>query len=133
LIDFFDFIAVNYGELSLAEIKPALVRSWLASLKENSIASKSINRKISALKSFFKYQLRNKVIVVSPMTTIASLKVNKRLPSFIEQKDTATLFKHIEFPETWRGKTDRLLLKIFYQTGIRLAELINLKTIQVDT
>jgi integrase/recombinase XerC len=132
LTDFFDFISPNYGELSLPEIKPALVRSWLASLKEKNIASKSINRKISSLKSFFKFQLRNKAIIASPMTTIVSLKVSKRLPSFIEQKDTATLFKYIEFPDTWKGKTDHLLLKVFYQTGIRLTELINLKKGQVD-
>jgi integrase/recombinase XerC len=132
LIDFFDFITLNYGELSLPDIKPSLVRSWLASLKENSIASKSVNRKISALKSFFKFQLRNKTIAASPMATIVSLKVSKRLPSFIEQKDTNTLFTHVEFPDTWLGKTDHLLLKIFYQTGIRLSELINLKTSQVD-
>jgi integrase/recombinase XerC len=132
LIDFFDFISLNYGELSLPEIKPALVRSWLASLKEKNIASKSVNRKISSLKSFFKFQLRNKAIIASPMTTIVSLKVSKRLPSFIEQKDTATLFKYIDFPDTWKGKTDHLLLKVFYQTGIRLTELINLKKGQVD-
>jgi integrase/recombinase XerC len=132
LIDFFDFITLKYGALPLADIKPALVRSWLASLKEKDVASKSVNRKISALKSFFKYQLRNQTIVVSPMTTIVSLKVSKRLPSFIEQKDMALLFKHTEFPCTWKGKTDQLLLKIFYQTGIRLSELINLKQSQVD-
>ena len=133
LVDFFDFVTVKYGDLSLSDIKPALVRTWLASLKEKNIASKSVNRKISSLKSFFKYQLRNNAIVVSPMAAIASLKVSKRLPSFIEQKDTNTLFRHIEFPETWKGKTDHLLLKIFYQTGIRLTELINLKKSQVDT
>jgi len=132
LIDFFDFITLQYGDVSLPDIKPALVRSWLASLKEKNFTSKSVNRKISTLKSFFKYQLRNQTIIVSPMATIISLKVSKRLPSFIEQKDTASLFKHIEFPDTWQGKTDRLLLKIFYQTGIRLSELINLKQSQVD-
>src|SRR5204862_8240427 len=91
-----------------------------------------INRKISTLKSFFKYQLRIDAIVVSPMSTIVSLKVGKRLPSFVEQKDISTLFKTIEFPNTWQGKTDYLLLKLFYQTGIRLSELINLKESQID-
>ena len=133
LIGFFDFITLKYGDLPLPDIKPTLVRTWLASLKEKKIASKSVNRKISTLKSFFKYQLRNRAIVVSPMATIVSLKVSKRLPSFVDQKDTATLFKHIEFPDTWQGRTDHLLLKLFYQTGIRLNELINLKKSQVDT
>jgi integrase/recombinase XerC len=129
---FLDFIIIQYGLLPLTEITPAIVRTWLASLKQDGIASKSINRKISALKSFFKYQLRIQTIQFSPMTTIVSLKVSKRLPSFIEQKDISTLFKHVEFPETWEGSTNRLLLQIFYQTGIRLSELINLKVSQVD-
>jgi integrase/recombinase XerC len=132
LESFFEFITRQYGALQLKQITPALARTWLASLKKDDIVSKSINRKISTLKSFFKYQLRIGEIEVSPMSTIVSLKVNKRLPSFIEQKDISTLFKHVEFPETWEGKTERLLLQIFYQTGIRLSELINLRTAHVD-
>ncbi|MEJ7671649.1 MAG: tyrosine-type recombinase/integrase [Chitinophagaceae bacterium] len=66
------------------------------------------------------------------MATIASLKVSKRLPSFIEEKDIDTLFEHVQFPDTWEGETNRLLLQIFYQTGMRLSELINLKESQID-
>ena len=132
LKDFFDFIETNYGQLSLTEISTTLIRSWLANLKHNKIVPKSINRKISTLKSFFKYQLRKETISVSPMATIVSLKVNKRLPSFIEEKEMTTLFKDVEFPDTWEGKTNRLMLQIFYQTGMRLSELINLKESQID-
>ena len=132
LEDFLTFITDNYGAVALTEISAGLVRTWLASLKQNRIASKSINRKISALKSFFKYQLRKEIISVSPMTTIASLKVSKRLPSFIEEKEINTLFDHLEFPDTWEGRTNRLMMQIFYQTGMRLSELVNLKEAQVD-
>ena len=132
LKDFFDFIEIKYGDLSLAEISATLIRTWLAGLKQNKMASKSINRKISTLKSFFKYQLRKETISVSPMATIVSLKVSRRLPSFIEEKEIDTLFHHVEFPDTWEGKTNRLLLQIFYQTGMRLSELINLKVSQID-
>lgn len=132
LKDFFDFIEIKYGDLSLAEISATIIRTWLAGLKQNKMASKSINRKISTLKSFFKYQLRKETISVSPMATIVSLKVSKRLPSFIEEKEIDTLFHHVEFPATWEGKTNRLLLQIFYQTGMRLSELINLKESQID-
>ncbi len=132
LEDFFDFIVIKYGNLSLNEISATLIRTWLVNLKQNKIASKSINRKISTLKSFFKYQLRRETLSVSPMATIASLKVSKRLPSFIEEKDIDTLFQHVQFPDTWEGETNRLLLQIFYQTGIRLSELINLKESQID-
>ncbi len=66
------------------------------------------------------------------MSAISALKVSKRLPSFIGDKDMSTLFNYVDFPETWDGKTNRLLLQIFYSTGMRLSELINLKESQVD-
>ena len=68
----------------------------------------------------------------SPMATIISPKVGKRLPQFVEKKDIDTLFDHVEFPDNWAGRTDRLLLQILYNTGIRQAELIGLKENQVD-
>ena len=132
LTGFFDFIVLQYNSVSLREISASVVRSWLASLKEDKAASKTINRKISTLKSFFKYQLKMNNVEFSPMTSVSSLKISRRLPSFIEQKDINTLFKYVDFPETWEGKTNYLLLMIFYQTGIRLSELINLKESQVD-
>lgn len=132
LRDFFDFTQENYGETSLNEITTSIIRTWLASLKQNNISSKSINRKISTLRSFFKHQLKMQTITVTPVTAIAALKVNKRLPSFIEQKDINTLLQHVEFPDTWDGKTNQLLIQIFYETGIRLSELINLKQSQID-
>lgn len=133
LTSFFSFITQTFGELDLQDIKPAVVRSWLALLKEEGMESKSINRKISSLKSFFKYLLRQEVITVSPMATVISPKVNKRLPQFVEKKDVETLFKYVEFPDDWQGKTDRLILELFYNTGMRQAELVNLKESQLDS
>jgi integrase/recombinase XerC len=66
------------------------------------------------------------------MASILSLKISKSLPSFIQQNDINTLFNYVEFPKTWEGKTERLLLAIFYYTGIRLSELINIKELHVD-
>lgn len=122
----------NMQEPALAEIAPPFVRSWLASLKEAKNSAKTINRKISSLKSFFKYYLRTGQLEQSPMTTIVSPKMPKRLPVYVEQKDTNTLFQHVEFPDTWPGKTDRLILAIFYNTGMRLSELVNLKESQIN-
>ena len=132
LAGFFDFLQVQFEESSLAGIKPTYVRTWLAQLKSQGISSKTINRKISSLKSFFKYQLRQGLITVSPMATIISPKSGKRLPQYVEKKDIDTLFDHVEFPDTWTGRTDRLLLQVLYNTGIRQAELIGLKESQVD-
>jgi integrase/recombinase XerC len=127
LTSFFDFLVIQFGNMPLAEIKPTFIRSWLADMKQHGMESKSINRKISTLKSFFKYQLRQQTLSVSPMTAIISPKVNKRLPQFVDKKDITTLLTDVEFPNTWAGKTDELILQLFYNTGMRQAELAGLK------
>jgi integrase/recombinase XerC len=132
LIAFFDYLNITFGEIPLPDIKAAFIRSWLADMKEKGLESKTIGRKISTLKSYFKYQLKQQAITVSPMSTIISPKVSKRLPQYVEQKDINTLFQHVEFPDTWEGQTHKLLLQLFYNTGVRLAELTGLKETQVD-
>lgn len=127
LIDFFDFISITFGETELSQISHALVRSWLAGLKDSGLSAASINRKISTLKAFFKFQIRAGLIRQSPMARVVAPKKEKRLPAFVAGKDMATLFQHVTFPDTWKGQTDRLLLLLFYQTGMRLSEAIGLK------
>src|SRR5690242_9284268 len=78
LRDFFDFLARQYGEMPLQEVTHYIVRGWLAGLKEQGLASKSLNRKISSLRSFFKHQLRMGNISISPMTNVISPKNGKR-------------------------------------------------------
>jgi len=132
LVQFFDFIALDFGEAALSAISPAFIRSWLASLKDGGLSSRSVNRKISTLKSFYKYQIRSGMVEQSPMIAITGPKAGKRLPVYVEQKDIHVLFGGVVFPGDWEGETDRLLLAIFYQTGMRLSELVNLRERQVD-
>ncbi len=132
LISFFDFIEKQYWNTPIADIKSVFVRSWLVDLKSSGMESKSLNRKISTLKSFFKFQIRQGVIQETPMSTIISPKVSKRLPQFVAEADTDTLFTHVEFSDDWEGKTHRLILLLFYSTGMRQAELLNLKESQID-
>ena len=132
LTAFFDFLLTRFSETQITNVKSTFVRSWLAELKERGMESKSINRKISTLKSFFKYQLRQQTITVSPMTAIISPKVSKRLPQFVDKKDVTTLLTHVEFPDTWAGKTDQLILHLFYNTGMRQAELTGLKETDIS-
>lgn len=132
LTSFFDFIEMQFGTILLSEINTSFVRSWLATLKEKGIESKSINRKISTLKSFFKYQLKLGLLVDSPMAIIQSTKVKKRLPQFVAETDINTLFNYVEFPDDWNGNTERLLCQLLYNTGIRQAELMNLKEAHID-
>jgi integrase/recombinase XerC len=133
LVQFFDHMGLQFGIKALPEISPSFIRSWLASLKDEGISSRSINRKISSLKSYYKYQIRSGTVEQSPMRAITSPKAGKRLPVYVEQRDTASLFANIEFPDNWEGRTERLLLAIFYQTGMRLSELVNLREQQVDS
>lgn len=133
LISFFDYICTQYGEIEPNQLSHIYIRSWLASLKDARLTAKSINRKISSLKSFFKYQQKTGVIKQTPMGKIISPKNEKRLPSFVADKDIRVLFDHVEFPDSWQGKTERLLMLLFYNTGMRLSEVINLKESQVNS
>ncbi len=132
LLQFFVYVSDQFDKPSVEKITASFVRSWLAELKEEKISSKTINRKISSLKTFFKYLLKQGIIKQTPMTTTVSPKISKRLPSYVEEKDIKNLFDFIEFTDDWKGKTDRLILLVFYNTGMRLNELINLKESQLD-
>jgi integrase/recombinase XerC len=129
---FFDYIVTQYGEMPLETISHIYIRSWLAGLKDEKNTSKTINRKISTLKSFFKYQLKTGKIKQTPMAKIVAPKNEKRLPHFVDQKDIRALFEHVEFTDDWPGKTERLLMQLFYSTGMRLSELIGLKESSVN-
>lgn len=132
LEQFFQFLISQYDGPTLPGITSTFVRSWLAEMRSEKITPKSLNRKISSLKSFFKYQIKLGAITQTPMLTIVSPRVNKRLPSFVTQNDMEVLRTNSEFSTDWKGRTNELLLNIFYNTGMRLAELINLKESQVD-
>jgi integrase/recombinase XerC len=142
LEQFFAFLESQFDAPAIESISPIFIRSWLAELKEDKISSKSINRKISTLKSFFRYLMKTGVIKQTPMTTIISPKISKRLPSFINENATARLFDNKEQEENdvlnnkkdngWELKTDKLILSLFYETGIRVSELVSLKEKHID-
>jgi integrase/recombinase XerC len=132
LLQFFHFLDHQFGRTVMSEISSSFIRTWLASLKDENISSRSIRRKISSLKSFFKFQLLKGILKQTPMTGISSPKMGKKLPVYVEQKDIQNLFSQVEFPDTWQGQTDKLLLSIFYNTGMRLSELINLREDQLN-
>ncbi len=133
LVHFFDFLEIQFGNVRIKEISQSFVRSWLASLKDDDNTARTINRKISTLKSFFKYQLKNGVIENTPMFTITAPKISKRLPVFINEKDLKDLTKALATnTEDWDGLNTKMLITVFYSTGMRLSELINLREKQVD-
>ncbi|MDP9229862.1 MAG: tyrosine-type recombinase/integrase [Bacteroidota bacterium] len=133
LLQFFSFLQANFDNLSIEEISHTFIRSWLASLKDEKLTSKSINRKISTLRSFFKYQLKTGIIAHSPLSQIISPKNSQRLPVFIKETDTHELLTSLSnHTEDWKSLNAKMLITLFYNTGMRLGELISIKKHQID-
>ena len=133
LSHFFSFTENQFGHTEINKIDYNIIRSWLAKLKQGGMSSKTINRKISCLKSFFKYQLKQGLIQVSPMAKIVSPKNGKRIPVFVKEDDVKEITKTLNTAtEDWRSLNTKMLISIFYATGMRLSELINLKERQID-
>lgn len=133
LHDWAQFLGKEMNVDLIAQVNPSFIRSWLASLREVGVTPRSIIRKISALKSFYKFLLRTGVISISPMTQITAPKMGKSLPVFIKEDEAVALGELVAVSsEDWKGMNTRLLITLFYYTGMRLSELINLKDQQVE-
>lgn len=133
LHDWAQFLGQEMNVDLIAQVNPSFIRSWLASLREVGVTPRSIIRKISALKSFYKFLLRTGVISISPMTQITAPKMGKSLPVFIKEDEAVALGELVAVSsEDWKGMNTRLLITLFYYTGLRLSELINLKDQQVE-
>jgi integrase/recombinase XerC len=133
LIDFIDFLVLQFGGVELKNVNHSFVRSWMASKKEKGLNAKSINRKISTLKSFFKYHLKTGTIERTPMTRVISPKISKRLPVFVQEAEMQKLVQTLyQSTDDWKSLNSKMLITIFYATGMRLSELIGLKEKQID-
>jgi integrase/recombinase XerC len=114
------------------EISFQIIRTWIASLLEKGINPRSVNRKISTLKTYFKFLIREGELVENPMMKVVAPKSKKRLPVFIEEDQIASLLNEVQFEEGFVGQRNKLIIELFYVTGIRLSELINIKISDVD-
>ncbi|MDH4091115.1 MAG: tyrosine-type recombinase/integrase [Cyclobacteriaceae bacterium] len=133
LDQFSDFLGTNHPEHKTEEADYGIIRAWIIHLVECGIEPLSVNRKIACLRTFFKFLLKQDVIPKDPMVKIGILKTRKKLPSFVKESDMVNLLDGENFNEdTLEGMRDKLILELFYATGIRLSELITLKENQVD-
>lgn len=114
------------------EATATMIRSWMAEMMQEEISARSVIRKASALRTFYHFLLKEGTINVDPMVKISAPKMPSRLPVFVTQKDIGMLFREIEFPNTFNGLRDRLIMEMFYATGIRLSELITMKDADVN-
>jgi len=117
---------------SLLEVTNKDIRNWMVFLMGNDYSPLSVNRKLSSLKSFFKYLHKNNYINTSPAKNITGPKMNKVLPNFVKDSDMGRLFTSWEDESTFEGVRDKNILDVFYSTGIRCAELVGLKDNDVD-
>ena len=125
---FFNYLEEKLEINQLSDVHTEDIRSWIISLLEDeSLQAKSVSRMISAVKAFYRYKLKIKELSVNPTLTIQSPKVPKKLPQYVEQKDMEHLFSDIPFEDSFEGLRDRTILELFYATGMRLSELLNLK------
>ena len=120
------------AELDFTTVDADVVRNWVMHLMDEGRAATSVNRKLSSLRSFYRFLLRKKAITVNPMAKVVGPKKKKPLPSFVKEKDMDRLLDGLTFEEGFEGCRDRMVLEMFYATGMRLSELIGLDDADVD-
>jgi integrase/recombinase XerC len=128
----FAYLSSQFNGVPIQEITSPILRSWLAELKEDHLTAKSIARKLSTLKAFFKYLQKQEQISTNPAAQLTAPKLSKRLPHFLKEEEIVGLLRPDAFEDTWKGKTNYLVIKLFYASGMRLSELCKLKEAQID-
>jgi len=126
LTQFFQFTADQYGHQDIHRIDHKGVRNWMISMMDDNMSARSVNRKITTLKSFFKYLMREGIVQSTPMDKILTPKQSKKLPEFVEVEKMNELLDRHEFGDDFSGMRNRLIIELLYATGMRRAELIHL-------
>ena len=129
---FEEYFKKTDAELDFRSVHSDNVRNWMVSLMDEGRTETSVNRKLSSLRSFYRFLLRRKEITVNPMLKVVGPKKKKPLPSFVREKDMDRLLDEVPFGGGFEGCRDRTILEMFYATGMRLSELIGLNDADVD-
>ena len=132
LREFEEYFKKTDAELDFRSVHSDNVRNWMVSLMDEGRTETSVNRKLSSLRSFYRFLLRRKEITVNPMLKVVGPKKKKPLPSFVREKDMDRLLDEVPFGGGFEGCRDRTILEMFYATGMRLSELIGLNDADVD-
>jgi integrase/recombinase XerC len=132
LLQFQDYLQKSYEISEPESATYVMVRSWIVSLAEKKLSPVSINRKIACLRSYYKYLMRQEIIAKDPMQKIRVMKTSKKLPSFVKEREMETMLNHAGDDTTFEGLRTKLILELFYGTGIRLSELLHLKESNIN-
>ena len=127
-----EFAQEECGKFNPLEVEAELIREWIVSLMDRGYTSTSVNRKLSSLRSFYKYLLRQGEVTKDPLCKITGPKNKKPLPVFLKESEMNKLLDETDFGEGFEGCRDHLIIEMFYATGIRLSELIGLDDKDVD-
>lgn len=127
-----EFAQEEYGKFDPLEVEAELIREWIVSLMDRGYTSTSVNRKLSSLRTFYKYLLKQGEVVVDPLCRIKGPKNKKTLPVFLKESEMNRLLDETDFGKGFKGCRDRLIIEMFYVTGMRLSELIGLDDKDVD-
>lgn len=125
LVQFLEFSLIETKD-DLIEVRPVNIRGWIVDLMENDFSARTVNRKLSTLRTFFKYLLKEGILQSSPIKTVNGPRISKPLPSFAKTEQLDSLKIDDLFQKDFSGIRDRLMFEILYQTGIRSSELIGL-------
>ena len=126
------FIKVTFKLENLEEVNYSLIRSWIVSMVDNEISNITVNRKIQSLKAFYKFLLKTKQIEINPLLKHKALKTPKILQIPFSEKELDNVLNNLQFPDGFDGIRDKLIIDLFYTTGIRRTELINLKISNIN-
>ncbi|HSD13470.1 MAG TPA: tyrosine-type recombinase/integrase [Flavobacterium sp.] len=125
--EFENFLKTHDVDSVLETVGYSQIRSWIVFLVENNVSNTSVNRKISSLKSFYKFLLKTKQIEVNPLQKHKSLKTSKKIQIPFSEKELELVFEENDYPDDFEGIRNRLIIELFYATGMRRAELIALE------
>lgn len=132
LDQFVQFCTEMVGEFNVNTIDNRIIRNWVIKLMEEGHSARTVNRKVTTLKSFFRYLMKLKIIENNPASSVPLPKIKKYLPFFVEQNNLNHLLDDGYFLNSFTGVRDKLIINLFYGTGVRLSELINLKDSDID-
>jgi len=126
LENFSGFVAASFEETDISHVNYSMIRSWIVSLVENGVSNRSVNRKISALKSYYKFLLKTKQIEENPLAKHKALKTAKKIQVPFSEKEIAAVIDLLEAAAGFEALRNKLIVELFYTTGMRRAELVNL-------
>ena len=132
LLEFEEYFKKVDAELDFTRVDADVVRNWMVNLMDDGRTATTVNRKLSSLRSFYRFLLKRKVVSVDPMVKVVGPKKKKPLPSFVREKDMDRLLDESLYDEGFEGCRDRAILETFYATGMRRSELIGLDVADVD-